>query len=50
MTERGWTVQTFAMADLLTSYGRSLPEPPADLPAAFAGMRNRMSFWTAVKS
>ncbi len=50
LTERGWTVQRFAMDDLFESYGRALPELPPDLPAAFAGMRNRMSFWTAIKS
>ncbi|GAA4390542.1 class I SAM-dependent methyltransferase [Tsukamurella soli] len=49
LTERGWTVERTAMDDLFRSYGRAVPQLPADLVEVFGELRNRMSFWTAVK-
>lgn len=47
--ERGWTVQARSTMDLVTSYGRSLPDM-GDIPPELLQMGQRLSFWTAVKS
>jgi methyltransferase (TIGR00027 family) len=50
LTERGWTVRSFPMDELITSYGRPLPLLPADLPPELIAMRNRAAFWSAIRA
>lgn len=47
--EHGWTVEARSIVDLVTGYGRQLPDL-SDLPPELVDMGHQMSFWTAVKS
>lgn len=49
LDEHGWTVESRSIVDLVTGYGRQLPDL-SDLPKELVDLGRQRSFWTAVKS